>query len=63
MTQTNKTQTIAGVKVTDKAAKQVKVVNAIIVVAINAFVYANGGWTQAFQTSAQSSQAPITQVR
>ena len=58
-----KTQTIAGVKVTNKAATQIRIVNAFIVIAINAFVMSNGGWTQMFQMSAQTGQAPITQTK
>ena len=58
-----KTQTIAGVKVTDKAATQIRIVNAFIVIAINAFVMANGGWTQAFQGGVQNDAAQVTYTK
>ena len=56
-------KTIAGVKVTNKAATQIRIVNAFIVIAINAFVHANGGWTQAFQGGVQNDGAQVTYTK
>ena len=58
-----KTQTIAGVKVTEGYARNFKVVNAVIVIAINAFVMSNGGWSQAFQGGVQNDAAQVTYTK
>ena len=52
-------KTIAGVKVTEKAHKRFMILNALIVMGINVYVMNNGGWTNAFQNTAQP-QAQVT---
>ena len=56
------TKTIAGVKVTDKFYTRFNIGRVVFVIALNAVVMANGGWSQAFQGSVQNDAAQVTHV-